>query len=142
MIFTDAELEYLAAQPLGRLATLGPSGVLQNNPVGFSVNTQAGTIDIGGWNMAASRKFRNVRDNGQVSFVIDDLQSRDPWTVRGIEVRGTAEALGGRPAPGGQAGKPAAGQPAEDEIIRIHPATIFSWGIEPGRPAMTRRTAG
>jgi hypothetical protein len=27
MIFTDAELEYLAAQPLGRLATLGPSGL-------------------------------------------------------------------------------------------------------------------
>jgi pyridoxamine 5'-phosphate oxidase family protein len=93
MIFTDAELEYLAAQHLGRLATLGADGTLQNNPVGFGFNAETGTIDIGGWNMTASRKFRNVRANGKAAFVVDDLVSVSPWTVRGIEIRGTAEAL-------------------------------------------------
>jgi pyridoxamine 5'-phosphate oxidase family protein len=29
----------------------------------------------------------------QVAFVVDDLVSRDPWTVRGLEIRGTAVAL-------------------------------------------------
>jgi pyridoxamine 5'-phosphate oxidase family protein len=133
MIFTDAELEYLAAQPLGRLATLGPGGVLQNNPVGFGVNTATGNIEIGGRNMAASRKFRNVADNGKVAFVVDDLKSMNPWAVRGIEIRGRAEALADHPAE--RAGM-------SDEIILIHPVTIFSWGIEPGSTSMTRRSVG
>jgi pyridoxamine 5'-phosphate oxidase family protein len=131
MIFTDAELEYLAAQHLGRLATLGADGTLQNNPVGFGFNAETGTIDIGGWNMSASRKFRNVRANGKAAFVVDDLVSVSPWTVRGIEIRGTAEAL---PAEG------AAGQGTDPEIIRVHPVTIFSWGIEPGSTGMVRRS--
>ncbi len=33
MTFTPAELEYLASQRLGRLATIGANGVLMNNPV-------------------------------------------------------------------------------------------------------------
>jgi hypothetical protein len=27
-----------------------------------------------------------------VAIVVDDLESRDPWTVRGLEIRGTAAA--------------------------------------------------
>jgi pyridoxamine 5'-phosphate oxidase family protein len=132
-VFTDAELEYLATQRLGRLATAGPGGTLQNNPVGFSVNAAAGTIDIGGWNMAASRKFRNVRANGRVAFVVDDLVSVQPWTVRGLEIRGHAEALTDAEPP----------QPfMSGEIIRIHPELIFSWGIEPGQDGMRRRAVG
>src|SRR5208282_1618587 len=93
-VFTQAELEYLASQPLGRLATAAAaSGMLQNNPVGFRVDEAAGTIDIGGWNMGASQKFRNVRANGRVAFVVDDLVSVQPWVVRGLEIRGHAEAL-------------------------------------------------
>ncbi len=51
MVFTDGELAYLRSQRLGRLATLAPDGTLQNNPVGFSVDEQAGVIDL----CAASR---------------------------------------------------------------------------------------
>ena len=42
--FTAKELEYLDSQTLGRLATVDPSGALQNNPVGFRVDeaTRAG----------------------------------------------------------------------------------------------------
>jgi pyridoxamine 5'-phosphate oxidase family protein len=40
--------------------------------------------------MGATRKFRNVQANGQVALVIDDPVSRDPWTVRGLQIRGVA----------------------------------------------------
>jgi pyridoxamine 5'-phosphate oxidase family protein len=38
MIFTEVELEYLAGQRLGRLATSQPDGTLQVSPVGFRYN--------------------------------------------------------------------------------------------------------
>jgi pyridoxamine 5'-phosphate oxidase family protein len=129
MIFTDAELDYLATQRLGRLATRRPDGTLQNNPVGFRVNKDAGTIDIGGRAMGASRKFHNVADNGAVAFVVDDLASLDPWTVRGIEIRGHAEAL---------AEQQTSSSYFSPEIIRIHPDRIISWGL-PGSDSMRGR---
>ena len=44
--------------------------------------------------MTRSRKYRNVADNGlRVAFVVDDLRSRDPWRVRCLEIRGTAEVV-------------------------------------------------
>ena len=123
MSFTDAELSYLASQRIGRLATAQPNGTLQVNPVGFRYNADAGTIDIGGYNMAASRKFRNVAANGRVAFVVDDMYSTDPVRVRMVEIRGDAEALDD-PADGqAQTGGP---------IIRIHPRRIISIGLRPG----------
>lgn len=115
MTFTDAELEYLRGQPLGRLATQKPNGTLQNSPVGFQYNPATGTIDIGGYRMEQSRKFRNVDDNSRVAFVVDDIASMRPWRVRCVEIRGRAEAL------------PAEGQ--RPPIIRIHPERIISYGI-------------
>src|SRR5271168_2615245 len=93
MTLTDHERQYLAGQSLGRLATVRADGTPQNNPVGFSFNEATGTIDISGMAMGATRKFANVIATGVVAFVVDDLVSRDPWTVRGIEIRGTAEAI-------------------------------------------------
>jgi pyridoxamine 5'-phosphate oxidase family protein len=122
MTLTQIEREYLATQRLGRLATVGPKGDPQNNPVGFSYNAELGTIDIAGFNMGASRKFRNVLHNDQVAFVVDDLASVTPWRVRGIEIRGHAEAITGlTPADAHLSG----------EIIRIRPWRVFSWGIDP-----------
>jgi pyridoxamine 5'-phosphate oxidase family protein len=115
MSFTEAELAYLATQRLGRLATAQPDGTLQVSPVGFRYNSSLGTIDIGGWHLAASRKYRNVADNGRVAFVVDDLPSVDPWRVRCLEIRGVAEAV---QPPGG------------DAVIRIHPRRIISFGID------------
>lgn len=123
MSFTDAELSYLASQRIGRLATAQPNGTLQVNPVGFQYNADTGTIDIGGYNMAASRKFRNVAADGRVAFVVDDVYSTDPWRVRMVEIRGDGEALvdptDGRAPVGGP-------------IIRIHPRRIISIGLRPG----------
>ena len=110
MVFTDDEIAYLRSQPLGRLATIAPDGFPQNNPVAFTVTTELGTIDIRGYTMAASRKFGNVRANPRVAFVVDDIESTNPWKVRGIEIRGNAEAIEG-----------------DDELIRIRPARIGYW---------------
>jgi pyridoxamine 5'-phosphate oxidase family protein len=127
-IFTEVELAYLRSQRLGRLATVRPDGTVQNSPVGFSVNEALQTIDIGGYKMAASRKFRNIRAGSKVAFVVDDLASLDPWTVRCLEIRGDAEALT---------------EPADSTsrvsgpIIRIHPRRIISFGVDPTAGART-----
>lgn len=56
MTFTEGEVAYIASQRLGRLATVTPSGDPQVNPVSCYYNPTIGTIDIGGHNMAVSRK--------------------------------------------------------------------------------------
>jgi pyridoxamine 5'-phosphate oxidase family protein len=132
-IFTAPELAYLGGQRLGRLATVDAEGAPQNNPVGFRYDAELGTVDIGGLNMGATRKYRNVRAHPEVSLVVDELASVDPWTVRGVEIRGWAETLDGQaPAMRGMSG----------EIIRIHPRRIISWGIDPDQPGMQARTVG
>ena len=71
MIFNDAERNYLRGQLLGRLSTIGPSGVPQIRPLGFRLNSD-GTIDLGGpWN-ASTQRYRNVLTNPRVAFVVDD----------------------------------------------------------------------
>jgi pyridoxamine 5'-phosphate oxidase family protein len=131
MVFTDGELAYLRSQRLGRLATLAPDGTLQNSPVGFSVHEGAGVINIGGRNLGATRKFRNVAANGQVAFVVDDIASVDPWIVRCLEVRGTAEALTDQ-IPLSPYMSP--------EVIRIHPRRVISWGMGQDGSESSRRT--
>ena len=93
-MFSEEELEYLTGQWVGRLSTSQPDGTLQVNPVGFGVNRALGSIDIGGYDMSRSRKYRNVLDNGRAAFVVDDVYSVDPWRVRFLEIRGHAEAIG------------------------------------------------
>jgi pyridoxamine 5'-phosphate oxidase family protein len=128
--FTDAELGYLASQRLGRLATVAPDGAPQNNPVGFSYNDPLGTIDIFGLNLGATRKFRNLRTNPSVALVVDDLASVDPWEVRGIEIRGVAEALDGQDPPMASMSR---------QVIRIRPRRIISWNVDPSQHAMQGR---
>ncbi|MEV7009450.1 PPOX class F420-dependent oxidoreductase [Streptosporangium sp. NPDC051022] len=130
MTFTQAELEYLTGQTLGRLATVGSDGVPQNNPVAFSVDPAAGTIDIYGLAMGKTKKFRNVRENGRVAFVVDDIASRTPWKVRGVEIRGTAEAVEDEDPPAAYLSR---------EVIRIRPRRIISWGLDADQEGMRGR---
>lgn len=115
-------IAYLQSQRLGRLATVDGDGAPQNNPVGFRYNAELGTIDIGGRNMGASRKFRNLAGNPKVAFVVDDIASVQPWRVRCVEIRGRAEALRDQvsQSPGFSA-----------EIIRVYPERVISFGLEP-----------
>src|SRR5579875_3402266 len=87
--FTPEEIEYLGGQRLGRLATVGRDGRPHVVPVGFRYNPAQETIDIGGHGLAATRKYRDVRRDPRVAVVV----SVQPWRVRGVEIRGEAEAL-------------------------------------------------
>jgi pyridoxamine 5'-phosphate oxidase family protein len=69
MTFSAAEIDYLTNQRLGRLATIQRSGAPQVSPVGFEYNEALGTVDIGGFAMSTSQKFRNVKADGRVAFV-------------------------------------------------------------------------
>ena len=97
MTFKSYELDFMRQADLGRLATIQPDGTPQNSPVGFTYNEELGTIDIAGFRMSKSQKFRNVAHNAKVAFVVDDITSRDPWRVRCLEIRGTANRPRSRP---------------------------------------------
>lgn len=128
--FSQRERDFLAGQPLGRLATVDAAGLPQNNPVGFVLDNHSGQILIGGFRLGISRKFRNVQRTGKVALVVDELVSTDPWTIRGVEVRGTAEAVPDvdPPRPG-----------MSRELIRITPTWIGSWGLESGQVGVDSR---
>ena len=132
--FSEAELSYLATQGHGRLATVGPSGEPQNRPVSFVLDTDTGTIDIGGPNLAASRKYRNIEAHPEVSFVVDDFapagSTNSPFRGRGIEIRGRAEALRDQTPPNPY---------FSGELIRIHPARVVTWNLDPDTPGVHAR---
>jgi len=113
MIFKPHEIAYLRAAELGRLATVQPNGSPQVSPVGFTYNQDLQTVDISGYRMSQSRKFRNIATNNKVAFVVDDIASRDPWRVRCLEIRGTAEQVA-----------------LDSAIIRITPQRVISFGID------------
>ncbi|MFI5897550.1 PPOX class F420-dependent oxidoreductase [Actinoplanes sp. NPDC051513] len=127
---TEAERTYLKNEPLARLATVDASGAPQNNPVGVFLDEATGDILIGGAAMGTTRKFRNVQANGRVAVVVDDLVSRDPWTVRGLEIRSTAVALQDVDPPVPFMSR---------EVIRITPTWVTSWGIDPETPGRQSR---
>ncbi|AYY13568.1 PPOX class F420-dependent oxidoreductase [Actinobacteria bacterium YIM 96077] len=136
--FTAAEIEYVRSQHLGRLATVGADGAPHVLPVGVFYDPETETIVIGSaGDMTASKKFRDVRNRPDVAFVVDDLAAVDPWTPRGIEIRGRAEAF----TEGGEdIGKRLdAPFPFDAAWIRIRPRRILTWGIDTGSYEHTAR---
>ena len=129
--FTPEEIVYLQSQKLGRLATVGPAGEPHVVPVGFRYNPDLDAIDIGGHNIAASKKYRDVARSGRAAFVVDDLLATDPWTPRMLEVRGRAEVL--------SAGGQEIMADFAPELIRIRPTWIGSFGINEGGFALSSR---
>ena len=125
MTFTAYEIDFMKQADIGRLATIQPDGSPQNSPVGFAFNEQLGTIDIAGYEMSRSRKFRNLARNTKVAFVVDDIPSRDPWRVRCLEIRGTAEQAQLDETP-----REPNGDPLDTAIIRITPRRVISFGID------------
>jgi pyridoxamine 5'-phosphate oxidase family protein len=126
--FTDLEIEYMAGQRLGRIATVGADGQPHVVPTSFRYNAEQDAIDVGGMRMSQTKKTRDVQRTGRASIVIDDVLP--PWSPRMIEVRGTAEVI----ATGGKA----FGDNFEDTIVRIRPSRIIAFGIDPGDSANAR----
>lgn len=117
--FTPYERAYLAERRLARVATVDADGLPQVTPVGtWHHNTDLDTIDVGGRNFAATKKYRNVLASQRAAIVIDDLASTDPWRPRAVMVQGRAEAVpdGGRD---------------HGPLIRITPDNVVSWGLDP-----------
>lgn len=117
--FTQAEIEYLQSQRLGRVATVNEHGDLHVVPVGFRYNPDYDTIDIGGHNIVSTKKYRDALRHGRVAFVVDDVLS--PWKPRFVEVRGTALAI----AEGGKEINPR----FAPDILRLTPTYIVSIGV-------------
>jgi len=131
--FTEKETEYLRGQRLGRLATVGPDGSPHVIPVGFRLDAEARVIEVGGHRLSGSKKWRDLKGNPRIALVVDDLASVDPWTPRGIEVRGRAELHS-------EGGAVKFGPQWDAAWIRIVPQRIVSWGIEgPAFSATGRR---
>lgn len=132
MALSTVEQDYLAGCEHGRLATVAPNGAPQNKPVGFRYNTELGTIDIYGFSMESSAKFRNVQVNPDVSFLADDAIGEGASGARFLEIRGRAQTVT-LPAPP----MPEPGLSAQ--IIRIYPRRVISWNVDPGRPGFSSR---
>jgi pyridoxamine 5'-phosphate oxidase family protein len=124
-VFSDAELDYLGSQRLGRLATVGHDGMPHVVPVAFRYNPDADSIDIGGHDFAKRKKFRDVERMGMAALVVDDVLP--PWQPRAVEVRGRALTL--------DSGGKTINERFDDPIIRITPSRIVSWGLEDGLQA-------
>jgi len=112
----DVYVRYLTSHSQGRLATVGPDGGPQNKPVGYRYNAHLGTIDIGGYEMERSAKYRNIGREPKVSFVIDDAVGPGASGMRFLEIRGEAEQAA--------------------ELIRIRPGRLVSWNVDPGSPGL------
>ena len=85
--FTDAELTYLAAQPIMRFASASLTGKPDVVPVVFSVDGD--DIVSGGFDITHTVRYRNILANPRATVVIDDLASMDPWSPRGLKIMGS-----------------------------------------------------
>lgn len=113
-VFSDAQLAYFAERPgLGRLATVDETGQPRIVPLGWRYNAELDTIDLGGHDVGATRRFRDVQANSKVALVVDDVLP--PWQPRAVIVHGVAEAV-----------------PGPDALIRLHPTSVRGWGLETG----------
>ena len=122
-VFTPAELAYLESQPLMRFASASPTGKPDVAPVVFQVDGD--TIVTAGFDIARTARFRNIGVNPQVTVVVDDLATVDPWSPRGVKILGTAVV-----------------EESPQLQFRITPSVVISWAINdttPGIPKMERR---
>lgn len=122
-VFTDAERAYLQSQPLMRFASASPSGKPDVAPVVFEVDGD--TLVTAGFDIARTVRFRNVGVNPQVTVVVDDLATVDPWSPRGVKIIGTAVV-----------------EESPQLQFRITPSVVISWAVNdttPGIPKMERR---
>lgn len=130
--FTEKEIEYIKERRLGRLATVDADGGPHVVPVGFRFNEELDTVDIGGHDLGATKKFRDAGATGKAAFVVDDVLP--PWRVRGVEIRGRAEVYseGGSEVMEG----------FSEELIRIFPRRIVGWGLDSGAFKANSRSVG
>ena len=125
--FTDAELEFLNSERLGRLATVGADDMPHIAPVAVFYDPEAdvlvigANVEFGEAVMVKSKKFRDAQRRPKVAVVIDVPSPRV------LEVRGFAEThLDGGEEVSSRLGAPFRFAPA---WIGIRPRRIVAMGI-------------
>ena len=134
-MFSEKEIAYLKSQRLARIATVSKQSQPDVVPVGYEFDGH--DFYIGGLIQTKTLKYKNVlQGNTQVAFVVDDVESVDPWRPRGIKIHGIAQIVDRK------------GQFVSGPHLRITPTRYTSWGIErpvflPGNesPEMKKGTA-
>ena len=121
-VFTQAEIEYLNSQRLGRMATVGADGQPHIIPVTFVYNAAEDALDIGGLRFGAGKKWRDAQQNPRVTFLVDDSTGR---SARALEVRAIAELHDS----GGETINPRFPKFAP-QFFRLRPHRVVSWGLE------------
>src|ERR1700728_2250428 len=128
--FSDAEIEFVNSQRLGRLATVGADGMPHVMPVAVFYDPDAdalvigANVEFGEAVMTSSRKFRDVQRRPKAAIVLDDPGPRI------LEVRGQAETyLDGGEDAGRRLGAPFRFAPA---WIRVRPLRIVAVGLNGG----------
>lgn len=118
--FTPEEIAYFQSQHFGRLATVSPKGELHIAPVTFNYNAHEDSIDISGYNMTTTKKYRDAISHGRVAFLIDDIAPSGQARV--VEIRGKAEAV------------PTSENEIKTiytrELLRIRPLRIVTFGLD------------
>jgi pyridoxamine 5'-phosphate oxidase family protein len=122
-VFTPAELEFLRGKTLGRLATADASGQPHSIPLTYVYNEVEDSIDLGGVDFAAGKKWRDMQANPKVAFLVDVAS---PDGASAVEVRGTVELH----ETGGSAINPRFPNFVE-QFVRVRPTRIVSWGLVP-----------
>ena len=98
--FSDAELEFLRSQRIGRFATVGPSGWPHVAPVMYAVDDDGALeFDVDGV------KLRNLEAEPRAAMVVDAMGPK-----RGVAIQGHARVI----AP---------------SRARLDPVRKFSWGL-------------
>ena len=132
-VFTAAEIAYLEAHTLGRLATVGGDGRPHVVPVSYRFNRDEDAIDIGGIDFGASKSWRDANHDRRVTFLVDDAA---PKEAHAIEIRGDAEIH----TTGGEGINPRFPM-FKPEFIRIRPWRIVEL-VDRGARARTERSDG
>lgn len=97
--FSEAELEFLGSQRIGRLATVSPAGWPHVVPVMYALTDGGFEFDADGV------KLRNLEQEPRAALVVDTMGPR-----RGIAVQGRTRVIG-------------------PERVRLEPERRFSWGF-------------
>ena len=99
-MFSDAELEFLRSQRIGRFATVGPAGWPHVVPVMYTMNDD-GSLDFD----VDGVKLRNLQWEPRAAMVVDAMGPK-----RGIAMQGRVELISA-------------------ERARLNPARKFAWGL-------------
>jgi pyridoxamine 5'-phosphate oxidase family protein len=121
-VFRPAEMAYLQAQTMGRLATIVRDGRPHLTPVTYRFNQELDCVDIGGVDFAATKKWRDAVHNHRVAFLVDDASTTG---AHAVEVRADAEIH----RTGGETINPRFPN-FVPEFLRLRPVRIISWGLE------------